>query len=361
MRISRIAAPIALAACAGLAVTACGSSSSASKTRSSSAQSGSSAPASGKQIVLGWANPQAKQPIFATFTQDLDAAAAKQNIKVITLDGQASPSVQDSDIETFINDKVDAIVVFPEDAVAESNVLNKAAAAGIKIIGLNAILPAQPGDVPTVSAPYVANLDWGYVDGAAEEGKFVAQQLKGKGNVIGIKIPVPVPSLDAMLKAYQDSVTAGNPGITWLGTIPDATDDLAGARSAMADAITRYHGKIDGVLSYDDNAAEGAYQALNAAGIHNVVIVGQQGTQDAINAIKAGQMSGTIDTQPYLAAVWTLKYVRQIVNGQPFAKFLRLPIQLITKSNLDKYVSWSQGLQDIQSGKTNLNPSLPTS
>lgn len=365
MRSLRLGVPVAVAACAALILSACsssggtGSDSAANAAATTGSAPGASSPAaasssSGKQLVIGWADPQAKQPIFTTFTDALNAAAARENVKIITLDGQANPSTQVSDIQTFITKKVDAIIVFPLVPAAEAAILNKAHDAGIKIIGLNAILPSAPGETPTVAAPYDADLDWGYVDGAATEAKYVAQQLHGKGNVVGIKIPVPVPSLVAMLATYKSVVSSGN-SIKWLAELPDATDDLAGARSSMADAITRYKRDIQGVLAYTDISAIGAAQALAAAGVKGAVIVGQQGNQTGVDALKAGQIQGDMDTKPYTAAVWALALTKDVVAGGAYPKFVRLPIQFLTKANVGSYIPWTTGVNDIKSGKTSLD------
>lgn len=361
MKALRFAAPLVAMACTALVMAGCSSSSGSG---GNAAGSGANAPGTsssgkpGKQLVIGWANPQAKQPLFETFTDALKAAAGRENIKIITLDGQANPSVQVSNIQTFITDHVDAIIIFPDDVNALKPALAKASQAGIKIIGLNAFLPAAHNATPDVPAPYVANLDWGYVDGSYIEASYVAQQLHGKGNVVGIKIPVPVPSLGAMLAADQKYVTEGNPGIHWLGTLPDATDDLAGARQSTANAITRYHGNIQAVMAYTDIAGIGAYQALAAAGLKNVVIIGVQGNQTGIDALKAGQIQGDLDTQPYTAAVWALALTKDVLGGVSIPKFVRLPVKFLTKDNVDSYVSWTDGVNDIKSGKTSLNVSF---
>lgn len=350
MRKLRFGVPMAVVACAAMILSACSSSGGTD----SGTVSGSTSGTSGKQMVVGWADPQAKQPLFTTFTDALNAAAARENVKIIALDGQANPATQVSDIQTFITKKVDAIIVFPLVPAAEAAILNKAHDAGIKIIGLNAILPSAPGQTPTVAAPYDTNLDLGYVDGSATAAKYVAKQLHGKGNVVGMKLPVPVPSLVAMLKTYNSVVTAGN-SIHWLAELPDATDDLAGARSSMADAITRYKGNIQGVLAYTDIAAIGAAQALSAAGIKGTVVIGQQGNQTGIDALKAGQIQGDLDVKPYTAAVWALALTKKVVAGTDFPKFVRSPIRFLTKDNVSSYTPWPDGVSQIKSGKTSLN------
>lgn len=353
MRAIRFIMSAAVAALAAVALVPAISSGATHKDAAATARK-----AAAKSITIGWANPQAKQPIFTAFTSALDAAAKRAHVKVITLNGEATPPVQVSDIQTFITDKVTAIIVFPLVPQAESTILGKAASAGIKIIGLNAILPSAAGETPKVPAPYSTNLDWGYVDGPYAEAKYVDAALHGKGNVVGIKIPVPVPSLDAMLGAYQKYVTKGHPGIHWLGTLPDATDGLAGARSSMADAITRYHGKIQAVMAYTDIAGIGAAEALKAAGIKHVVIVGQQANKIGVAALKKGEIQADINTMPYTAALWALKQTQLVVKGKPYLKFVRLPISMLTKQNASTWETWTKGVKAIADGKTSLNVHL---
>lgn len=370
MRVLRLGVPMAVATCAALLLSGCSSSGDAGSSTTSSAPTitetptntatdAASAPStSGRQLVIGWADPSGDQPIFATFTDALNKAAARANAKIITLNAAANPSAQVSDIQTFITKKVDAIIVFPLVPAADAAILKKAHDAGIKIVGLNAILPSVPGQTPTVAAPYDTNLDWGYVDGSATAAKYVAQSLKGTGNVVGIKVPIPVPSLDAMLATYKSVVTAGN-SIHWLAELPDATNDLAGARSSMADAITRYKGDIQGVLAYTDISAIGAAQALSAAGVKGAVIIGQQGNQTGIDALKTGQIQGDLDTMPYTAAVWALALTKKVIAGTAFPKFVRLPVKFMTKDNVDSYIPWPDGVAQIKSGKTSLDITFP--
>lgn len=333
----------AVLACVALTLSACGSSSGTGSAHG--------------QTSVCWADPQAKQPIFQTFTDALNAAAKRSNFKVITLDGQANPAQQVSDIQTCITDHVKAIIVYTLHQEAENAVMEKAHAAGIKLIGVNAV-PAGYRQTPTVPPPYDANLDLGFVTGAHDAAKYEAQQLGGQGNVVGIKIPIPVSSLVSMLAAYKQYVTEGSPNIHWLAELPDATDDLAGGRSSVADAVTRYNGKINGVLSYTDISAIGAAQALASAGVKNPVIVGLQGNQAGIDAVKSGQIQGDVDTEPYTEAVYALALTKAVLAGTPTAKFVSSPVQFLTKDNVNSYLPWSEGVQRIKDGKTPLTVNL---
>lgn len=345
---------------ASLTVAACTSASSAgsSGTPSSSAaattSAGGSPSATASPITIGFANPQGTQPVLQAFQAALTAAATKAGDKVIALNAGLSVNQQVSDISTFITDKVNVIIVFPLAVPPLQAALTQAKNAGIKLIGYNAILPGTAS-----AAPFDTDLDQGIiVNGAKDAASYVSGALKGKGNILGINIGEPVPSLIAMVGNYKKDVTAGNPGIKWLETATDASDSLSGGQVAMQDAITRYHGNIQAVMSYTDEAAIGAYNALKAAGIKNTIIIGQQGDSDGINAIKSGEIQGDIDTQPWKEALYALKMAQELMAGQTLPAIVEYPAVFITKANLSSYVPWNTAISEISDGSMSLNVSF---
>lgn len=353
----RKGALVAGLAAASLMVAACTSASStgAATGGSTPTSSGSgSATTTSSHITIGFANPQDTQPVLEAFQAALTAAASRVGDKVISLNAGLSVNQQVSDIQTFITDKVNVIIVFPIAVPPLQAALSQAHAAGIKLLGYNAVLPGA-----TSAAPFDTDLDQGIVvNGAKDAASYVSGALKGKGNVLGINIGAPVPSLIAMVDNYKADVTAGNPGIKWLETATDATDSLSGGQTAAADAITRYHGNIQAVMSYTDEAAIGAYNALKAAGIKNVVIIGQQGDADGINAIKSGEIQGDIDTQPWKEALYALKMSQDLMDGTSLPPIVEYPAVFITKANLSSYVSWQTAINQISSGAMSLNVSF---
>lgn len=348
---------------ASLTVAACTSASSAgssgnstpsSSAAATSSASGSPSASTASHITIGFANPQDTQPVLQSFQAALIAAADKAGDKVIALNAGLSVNQQVSDIQTFITDKVNVIIVFPLAVPPLQAALTQAKNAGIKLIGYNAILPGTAS-----AAPFDTDLDQGIiVNGAKDAASYVSTALKGKGNVLGINIGAPVPSLIAMVNNYKADVTAGNPGIKWLETATDATDSLSGGQVAAQDAITRYHGNIQAVMSYTDEAAIGAYNALKAAGVKNTIIIGQQGDSDGINAIKAGKIQGDIDTQPWKEALYALKMAQDLMAGQTLPAIVEYPAVFITKANLSSYVPWSTAISEISDGSMSLNVSF---
>lgn len=352
---------VILAVGASLAIAACTSattpaSSGGNPTTTASASSSGSV-AGHKSITIGFANPQDTQPVLQAFQQALTAAAARAGDKVIALNAGLSVNQQVSDIQTLVTDKVNVLIVFPLAGPPLVPALTAAHKAGIKLIGYNALIPT--GTAPATAAPFDTDLDQGIViKGAKDAASYVAGALNGKGNVLGINIGAPVPSLVAMVNNYKADVTSGHPGIHWLATVFDQSDSRSGGQVAMQDAITRYHGKINAVMSYTDEAAIGAANALHQAGVKNIVIIGQQGNADGISAIRSGLIQGDIDTQPWKEALYALAMAQDLAAGKSVPPLVEFPSVFITKANLSSYVPWATAIQEITSGSMSLNVSF---
>lgn len=310
----------------------------------------SEAATSKTRYTIGFSNPEGTQPVLDVFQQALTKAASRVGIKVTSLNAALTVGKQVSDIQQFINDKVKAIVVFPLAGPPLIPVLTAARKAGIVVLGYNAVTAEKS----TASAmyPFSADINQGIIhEGARLAAAFMVKELHGKGNVLGVDIAAPVPSLHAFMASEEHDITSGHPGIHWLETVSDQTDNIAGAAGPVADALTKYHNDVAGVMAYFDGAGIGAAQALKAAGV-KAVVVGQQGNSTGIAAVKSGKLSATIDEMPYNQALIALTMVRDLVAGKTKAVPLVVhpPVKLVTKANLRTYVSWTAALAKIAKG-----------
>ena len=74
------------------------------------------------------------------------------------------------------------------------------------------------------------------------------------------------------------------------------------------------------------------YQAISGAG-KNVLVVGFDATDDAVEAVKAGRMGGTIAQQPALLGATAVENAVSLINGQSIEKNIPVEVTLITKDN----------------------------
>lgn len=326
-----VALPIFLGA--SLALTACDAS--------------SSAEAEGKKYVIGISNPQAAQPVLSTVEEAIGAAAKRDGISIKALDAQLNPSKQVTDIDQLIAQKVDALIVYPLDANSLTPALNRARAAGIKIIGWG----AQAGQEKTVSAPYDTNLDTGGAHRGAELlAEFVKKELNGQGNALGVGLGVPVPALQLMVKNYESGVTE-NSSIKWMGTVDNPSDDIAGAQRVVADALTRYKNDVQAVLAYNDSSATGAGIALKNAGINGAIVVGQNGDDEGAAAVADGRISATIDLVPWRQGIILETLAKALIDGKEVPTWSENPSEIYTKDTIESRLGWKTALEKITSGE----------
>jgi ribose transport system substrate-binding protein len=303
-----------------------------------------------RQLTIGFSNPTGAQPILHTFQQALIDRCQRLGIKVIALDAQLDVNKQVSDVDQLIAQHVDGIIVFPLAPGSLTAALNRARAAGIKVLGFNAIVQIRPQ--PANLAPYDADFDQGEdYQGAKLLSDLVAQRLGGGGNVLGVGIATPVPSLHFMVQQFQSYVTADNPRIHWLETVENPTDNIAGGQTVVSEAITKYHRDINAVMAYNDDSAIGAAIALKNAGVTGVTIVGQNGDPQGVNAIRSGQMTAMIDIVPWREALIGAALISRMVRGQQVPKVTETPVEMYTQQNIGQRRDWDQAVADIASGK----------
>lgn len=314
-----------------------------------SGKSGDAATATAKQFVIGFSNPTAAQPILQTFQKSLVAAGKHLNIKVVPVDAQLNVQKQVSDINQMVAQHVDGIVVFPLAPNTLTPALNRARKAGIKVLGFNAVVQKpKPG---ASIAPYDANFDQGEdYQGAKMLAQYVSKQLHGSGNVLGIGISVPVPSLHFMLKQYQLYLKQLAPKVKWLETASNPTDDIAGGEKVASQAATRYQSKINAVMAYNDDSAIGAAIALRNAGVQHPVIVGQNGDPQGVKAILSGQMSAMVDIVPWREALVAATMMNDLLTAKKVPDWVATPVVMYTKSNIGSRLDWNKALQRIASG-----------
>lgn len=360
----RIAA-LVLAAC-GLAVgvAACGSSSKESSANASSSEEGSTSGGSSseasssaqeqeKQYVVGFSNPQGAQPILHAFQEALVAAGKNLNIKVVPIDAQLNPSKQVSDVNQMVAEKVNGIIAFPLAPNTLNPALERAKKEGIKTLGFNAIVEKPKAGASV--APYEANFDQGEDYGGAEMlARHVAEQLhKGPGNVLGVTIGVPVPSLHFMVKQYQVYLKKFDPKAKWLETVENKTDNIAGGEQVVANALTKYHNNIQAVMAYNDDSAVAAAIAFKDAGINpkTRVIVGQNGGPTGRHALEKEEMSAMVDIVPWREALIAATMMHDMLTGKTVPNWVETQDIMYTKSNISEQLLWPDAVKEIEEGK----------
>ena len=110
-----------------------------------------------------------------------------------------------------------------------------------------------------------------------------------------------------------------------------ANFDRAQGMSVMEN-ILQGNGDIQAVFAANDEMALGALEAISGAG-KNVLVVGFDATDDAVEAVKAGRMGGTIAQQPALLGATAVENAVNLIDGKSIEKNIPVEVTLITRDN----------------------------
>jgi ribose transport system substrate-binding protein len=312
-------------------------------TTASTTTGGGTTTPSGAAYTIGFTNPIASNDQLHTLQEAIEARAEALGSKVISLDDQLDVNKQVSDIEQLIAQDVDAIIVFPLDPAAITPAVEKAKAAGIKTIGINATLGNTDA---TTADPFDAAVNQGEEEMATGTADFVVDQLGGKGNVLGIGLGIPVPTIEYQMGVMEDVVTKG--GLTWLDRVDNPTDDAAGAQPVVEQALLRFP-QIDAIMAYNDPSALGAVAAVKAADKEgDIIITGANGV--ALDQVKNGDIDLSYDLLPWVQGICYVNVITDILNGEDVPVTTTAPVQQITADTVDQVLDWDDAIAQIRSG-----------
>jgi inositol transport system substrate-binding protein len=287
--------------------------------------------ASGKtdKIVIGAALPDFDDK-WLSYLQDgmKQYEKTQENVEVIYVDAMNDANKQLSQVENFIQQKVNAIVLIPVDTTSAPNMVEKANQANLPIVVVN-----RQYDGVEAATAYVGSES---IKAGLMEMEEVAKLLGGKGNIAIMN--------GQMGHEAQIKRTEGNKQI--IEKYPDMKVVLEGTGEwdrakgmALMENWLQSGKKIDAVVSNNDEMAIGAIMALEAAGkLKDVVVAGVDATPDALEYVKAGKLQVTVFQNASAQGKGGLEVAIKAAKGEKVEKFNWIPYELVTKENVEEYV-----------------------
>ncbi|TFV58025.1 sugar ABC transporter substrate-binding protein [Mycobacterium sp. PS03-16] len=214
--------------------------------------------------------------------EGMDQYAKDNNIELIWNSANLDVATQASQVDSMINQGVDAIIVVPVQADSLGPQVASAKAKGIPLVPVNAAL-----DSPDVAASVQPD----DVAAGEQEMQMMADRLGGRGNIVVLQGPLGQSGEIDRTKGINN-VLAKYPDIKVLA-MDTANWKRDEAVNKMKNWISGFGDQINGVVAENDDMGLGALQALKEAGRTGVPIVGIDGIEDGLNAVKSGEFIGT--------------------------------------------------------------------
>ena len=270
-------------------------------------------------------------PYFVKMIKSIKSEVAElpnKSIDVIVRSSAYDLDRQIQQIESFIDKKVDLIMLVASDELAIAPAVIRAQRAGIRVIAVD--VRASGADV-TITTD---NIQAGEISCLN-----LVNKLNQKGKVLIINGPPVSASLDRV--AGCKSVLNDYPDIELLDANLNGTGSYDGGLEAMAYALHAYE-KIDGVFAINDPTALGAEQALLQSGAH-VWITSVDGAPLVIEALKDNRQNwlGTAAQFPAQMSSKAVQIGLELIGGGKVEKELVLiQPEFINASNYRAFSGW---------------------
>src|SRR3954453_23919065 len=211
------------------------------------------------KYVIGFSQANNAEPYRQHVNNDLTAIAAQiPQFELHIADGAGNDDTQTSQVDNFITQKVDLLLISPFEAAPLTPAVKRAVDAGIPVIEL---------DRRTVGAPgkdYTAFVGGDNYKIAYEAGTYTAKTLLPGGGEVAVRegLPSSTPAVER-LNGFKDGVKA-NPKIE---VVPEQAADLLPDKAETAIAARlQAHPDIKVVYASNDLMAAGSYLAAKGAG-----------------------------------------------------------------------------------------------
>ena len=277
------------------------------------------------QITIGLSMNTLNNPFFVTVVEGARAKAKELGVKLIVTDAQNDPGKEITNIENLIMQRVDVLILDPSDSDAIVPSVEAANDAGIPVVTIDR--KSNGGDV-------ITHIGFDAIKSGKIAGTFIANALGGKGKVVELVGIMGTSVAQDRSKGFNQ-IMAENPGITIVAK-QTANFDRGQAMSVMED-ILQAQSEIDGIYAANDEMAMGALAAIEAAGrLDEIVLIGCDAIDPAMDAIRSGKMEATIAEPPFFLGKAAIETAMGVFNGKTYPKEVVLENQLVTPENVNQ-------------------------
>jgi len=258
--------------------------------------------------------------------------AQQLNVTVQFEDAENDIGRQLNQIQNFIAQHVDAIVVNPVDTDATPRMTQLVVAAGIPLVYVNR-MPADkqlPARVSFVGSDETQS-------GTLEMTE-VCRLLRGKGGIVVLMGELMNQSARQRTRDIENVIA--RPACRDIHVLDRQAANWK--RTEAADLVTNWLSaglRPAAVVANDDEMAIGAIQALKQARLlSSTIVAGIDATPDALAEMKAGELTLTVFQNAPAQGRGAIDTALKLVRGEAAPSFVWVPFELVTRDNLSSYL-----------------------
>jgi ribose transport system substrate-binding protein len=336
----RLLAGAATALSIGLVTAGCTSNTAESTGEESQndTQAASSNDDTGETVTIGFSAPAADHGWMAQITEAAKAEAEKyDDIKLVVAEGTNDVNLQISQVETFINDKVDAIVLLPFDGAALTSVATKAMEAGIPVVNVD-----REFDSPFAARATILGDNYGM---GVSAGTYICEQLGDQKDAVVAEIA----GIDS-LPLTQDRSQGFKDALSDCGLDVDnrvAAEFTVESGERAASNLLQAAPKIDAIWNHDDDQGVGVMAAIENSGRDEFFLVGGAGSRNVMEQIAAGdEMVKATVVYPSTQGADGIRLARLIAQGKAMSDLVEVAVPrqitlhapVVTEENVEQFL-----------------------
>lgn len=267
-------------------------------------------------IKIGLSMSTLNNPWFVTLKDSVVKQAKEKGATVKVVDAQNDSAKQTNDIEDLLQEDVDVLLINPTDSAAVSAAVQSANSLRVPVITIDR--SADEGDI---EALVVSDNE----KGGEEAARYLVEKLGENAKIAELE-GIPGASATRERGAGFHSIADKQLKVV---TKQAADFDRTKALNVMENII-QAHPDIKGVFAQNDEMALGALEAIQSSG-KDIVIIGFDGSEDALKSIKSGKLSATIAQQPIQMGELAVNNAIDVLKGKKIEKNIIIPTKLITQ------------------------------
>jgi ribose transport system substrate-binding protein len=292
----------------------------------------------GETVRIGFSAPAADHGWMAGITEAARAVDEEyDDVELIVAEGTNDVSTQISQVETFINDEVDAIVLLPFDGAALTPVALQAMEAGIPVINVD-----REFDSPFAARATILGDNYGM---GVSAGTYICEQVGDQPDAVVAEIAGidSLPLTQDRSRGFADALSEC--GLEVSNRV--AAEFTVESGEEAAANLLQAAPKIDALWNHDDDQGVGVLAAIENAGRDELLMVGGAGSANAMREIQSGDsvLKATV-IYPATQAADGVRLARLVVQGkslsdvvsQEVPRRITLNAPVVTADNVEDYI-----------------------
>src|SRR5215510_1003195 len=291
----------------------------------------------GKKVTIGFSGPEADHGWLAAINDSAEEEAAEyDDIELRVAEGTNDPNQQISQIETFINADVDAIVLLPTDGDALTDVATKAMDAGIIVVNVD-----REFSSPFAARTTILGDNYGMGVSAGTYACSIIEEQNISDPVIAeIQGIASLPLTQDRSQGFADALSSCGQEVDNQVSAEFTVESGEEVASNLLQAAP----KIDIIWNHDDDQGVGVKQAFDNADRDEFAFIGGAGSCQAMDLIESGEMEATVLYPPTQAADG-IKLARLLAQDKGLSDLVQVEVPtrivlnapVVTEQNVDQY------------------------